>query len=477
MSARRRPEKADVQRLVVYPCEQKRSRQLILRVKDPAKARSFLRALVQQRLITDASLPADKARGPQLNIGFTFHGLRALGLDRRYLRVFQEKAPAFAEGAPRRAGRHLADTAASAAKGWEKSFREDRAHVLLTLHADTKEEIVQLTEKLTALPGKDGLGNWTKPLGAKHLPRVHGYRTVHFGLRDFISEPLIHGFLPEHPQWKAPEHKRINEPGEFLLGYWNDNGFNPWLLVNPLPAPNPWLPPLNPVQRAFFRNGSFGALRKMEQNEKAFRGYLAHWAEQLDVKSEYVKAKMTGRWEHGQLVKPGDIDPPGPPAAGENLDDFSFKDDPDGLGCPFGSHVRRMNPRNDPIAPSRLRPLIRRGMPYGPRYDEAAEAKGNSPERGLLALFFCASLEDQFEHLLAHWGHANPMGPANRGDSNDPLTGSHADPCAKLDIPVAGEDLRQLESFTRFVTTRGTLYAFFPGIAALGAIAAEPGAP
>ena len=86
-------------------------------------------------------------------------------------------------------------------------------------------------------------------------------------------------------------------------------------------------------------------------------------------------------------------------------------------------------------------------------------------------------IEDQFEHLLVEWGHANPMGPANRGDSDDPLIGTHGDARAMFDIPLADEELQQMQDFTRFVTTRGTLYAFFPGIAALHAIAAERRAP
>ena len=45
-------------------------------------------------------------------------------------------------------------------------------------------------------------------------------------------------------------------------------------------------------------------------------------------------------------------------------------------------------------------------------------------KRGLLGLFFCASLEDQFEHLLSQWGDATPMGPPNRGTAKDPFIGA-----------------------------------------------------
>jgi hypothetical protein len=127
-----------------------------------------------------------------------------------------------------------------------------------------------------------------------------------------------------------------------------------------------------------------------------------------------------------------------------------------------------MNPRADRIVPFRRRPLARRGMPYGPIYDRDEHGE---PERGLLGLFFCASLEDQFEHLVSEWGDSNPMGPANRGTAKDPLMGGHENTRALFDVPMPDEALRQVGQFTPFVRTRGTLYAFFPGLKALRMIA------
>src|SRR6185437_2753402 len=139
-----------------------------------------------------------------------------------------------------------------------------------------------------------------------------------------------------------------------------------------------------------------------------------------------------------------------------------------GTGCPFGAHIRRVNPRTDLIAPQRLRPLFRRGMAYGPAYDAA---KADEP-RGLMGLFFCASLEDQFEVVMSQWVEAAPMGPPGRGGAKDPLVGHHdvddaAVGAAYLEVPQAGGPAAQLRGMTPFVTTRGTAYAFFPGRTAL----------
>jgi deferrochelatase/peroxidase EfeB len=340
---------------------------------------------------------------------------------------------------------------------------------------------------LRQIPGASGLSGWARPFDGRHLSTVDGrplpkdkdIRVEHFGFRDGISNPVIKGFPPDPSQSHAP--------GEFLLGYWNDEKFNPWLLVDPWPKPNPRPRTLNPASALteFFRNGSFGALRKLEQDVEGFRASVERWAVQLgggqDLEKwkEYVRAKLSGRWWNGAVLRPGESEPPVRPGGNSpaselcgyllspKLNDFDFSGDPRAHGCPFGAHIRRMNPRGDPVAPSRKRPLIRRGMPYGPEYDQEHRSK----PRGLLGLYFCASLEDQFEHLLSEWGNANPMGPDNRGDSKDPLVGNHQDRRAFFDIPMLGEPLRQLDGFNRYVTTRGTLYAFFPSVGTIGRIA------
>lgn len=461
------PEKADVQALITYGYTLDRSRHFVLRVQQPARAREFIAGLVAAGYVTDASLDVnavlqikDKGRCP-VNIGFTYRGLVELGLPIPYLYVFREKAAAFTEGAFLRAAQYLADTGPSAAEWWEPSFGPHSAHVLLSVHADEVDDLEKMTRELQAIDGADGLENWRAPLDAAHLSKRKDWRTAHFGLRDGIANPRICGFH------EAATHA----PGELLLGYPNDKRFNPWLLINPWPQQNPWLLPVAHIDPCFFRNGSFGALRMMQQDEGRFRAFLAQWAKRLGVGEDYVKAKMAGRWENGNLVRPGEME--GRAQPDNDLDGFDFSDDAEGEGCPFGAHIRRMNPRADLVVPFRRRPLMRRGMPYGPAYEDN-EQPGIA--RGLIGLFFCASLEDQFEHLLAEWGNANPMGPYNRGNAKDPLMGNHENPKAVFDLPMPEDKLRQLEGLTPFVTTRGALYAFFPGCAALAMLPKLAGA-
>ena len=489
MSAPARPLLLDeVQSLIVEGYRHHRCRYFMLTVQDARSARGFLAALVKEDWVESAAGHPGKGsaapaggrpgRATPVSVGIGFPGLRALRLKPRYLDPLQSNATAFYEGAACRSASRLADTGASASRYWDPRFERDRAHVLLAVHGENTAALDQAQSALTALAGAgfrpDG---WRGGLDACHLKQTHAAvqrRVVHFGFVDGISKVFIKG-VPKHDRLDAGR-RRAHEPGEFLLGYPNDKGYNPWLLADAPPDLD--LPPrrlgdtampsgLHPSD--FFRGGSFAAFRDMAQDEPAFRGYTDARAELLGVSGDYLRAKMLGRWQHGPVVLPGhDAAPPPaghPPAT---LDDFDFSQDVDGLGCPFGSHVRRMNPRADGVVPFRRRPLIRRGMPYGPLY---APGEAHGVRRGLFGLFLCASLEDQFEHLVSEWGDASPMGTPNKGSSKDPLIGNHTHGTAPFDIPMGDGPQRQLDGMGPFITTRGTVYLFFPGLQALRAMA------
>jgi hypothetical protein len=188
----------------------------------------------------------------------------------------------------------------------------------------------------------------------------------------------------------------------------------------------------------------------------------------------FIRAKLLGRWDDGRVVQAKDTmdsGPTGPSVAAA----FDFAGDQTGRGCPFGAHIRRMNPRDDPVVPIRRRPILRRGMPYGQAYLRD-DCQNDGQDRGLLGLFFCASLEHQFEHLVGQWANDTPMGPNNRGNARDPLIG-HNDPARHVyDIPLSDTTALALRWLTPFVTTKGTLYAFFPSLSAIKQLA-EPPAP
>ena len=457
-------QKRQVQRLALRGYDFDASSHLVLEVKDASHARKFLGSVLRERdWLTFGERDrvrkdgGEDDREPAVSIGFTYRGLQALGVPDRYLNELRVKAPAFCEGAPARAALRLGDAGPCAAERWEPMFAFDRAHVLISIHGPSRGAVDAMAERLAdTAGGRAGFKGWEGALPAEHLTQDKRNRTVHFGFRDNLARPRI-------VEGEFEPSKLRHHAGELVLGYLNDAKFNRWDDGCGL----------RDVAQ-FFRNGSFAVLRKIEQNEEAFDNYLNQQADDLDVKTDYLKAKLCGRWPNGARVTPGhELAEPSEP---KQEDCFDFTDDTEGFGCPFGAHIRRTNPRGDSIAPARLRPLFRRGMPYGPKY--CAETKHK--KRGLIGLFFCASIEDQFEIVMSEWVEKKPMGPRNLGNSKDPLVGHHDDE-AFFHIPKENGPGIKLTGFEPFVTTRGTLYALFPSLSALRGIArmesaASPGA-
>ena len=443
---------------------------LLLKVADGVKARRLIGALVADDTITFGTRGKAERLHVAVNIGFTQRGLYRLGLSQRHRRVLELHAPAYSEGATPRAARRLGDSGKSAPERWDAAFAAARADVLLSVHGTNLNEAHSTADKLAGRDGaKLAFSGWDAAdrIEAEHLVSAEkkfgreNVRSVHFGFVDNLTGPVI----------RAQASDRRGEPhapGELLLGHANDEAFNRFGPSETVPAD----------VAAFFRNGSFAVLRRIEQHE----GELNTWLQEQSTRHapatpEYLKAKLCGRWPNGALLRPGAATQPA--LATEDLAPFDFGADPRGEGCPFGAHIRRTNPRKDRIFPPRLRPLFRRGMPYGPLYNK--EQPGAS--RGLIGLFFCASIDDQFEHLMSEWVEKRPMGPPNRGAAKDPLIGNHDEPDAEFHIPLANADPMVLGGPTGgpalepFVTTRGTLYALFPSRAALDAIALLEGVP
>ena len=449
----------EVQRLALsgYPFDL--SDHLILKVTDADKARAFIADLLQPGGVTFSDRDdTDRA----INIGFTYHGLQALGVPDPYLQQLQNKAGAFCEGARSRAAHRLGDTGPSAAERWDPMFGTDDADVVISIHGEDRRTVNSMVKELMESPdAREGFdAHWkSSRIPAKHLdggtdPDGRKIRLVHFGYRDNIARPII-------AREDVARSGQCHNPGELLLGYLNDENFNRWDDGQ-----------TSADVTRFFRNGSFAAFRKIQQHEDKFNEFLHEQVARFEeghphVTADYLKAKMCGRWLNGAPVKPGfDTEPK---LNGAPPDDFDFKDDSKGFGCPFGAHIRRTNPREDPIRPMRKRPLFRRGMPYGPGYEVKEDE-----ERGLLGLFFCASLEDQFEHVMLEWVEKKPMGPPDPGNAKDPLIGQHDEVASIFRIPQQnGADI-ELPAFKQFVTTRGTLYLLFPSLTALREIAGIP---
>jgi Dyp-type peroxidase family len=418
---------SSVQRIVLRGLGQQCVRHYLLSVRQPARARAFLRSVAKQ--VPSASQPRGET---SVTVAVTYSGLQALQLREEYLSAFRRLAPAFVEGAAARAAAHLGDTGRNESPAWQQQFLSSRTHVVLSVYAESDAGC----EKLAASLRKDSeesnsVSGWEAALAGKQSGSGSDRREP-FGFRDGISQPTVKRV---HLDWAQRNPPSLHvEAGEFLLGHANEDGSNRWS-DEEVPAP----------VREFVRDGSFMALRKMRQDVAAFNELPAE-----------VRAKMCGRWPNGALVREGETVQPAQAPGDGDANRFDFKHDPLGYGCPFASHIRRMNPRSDVVIPPRKRVLMRRGMPY---------AEGN--EVGLLGVFVCADLERQFEFLLNNWTRTVPAQPDDRVP--DPLIGARDGERAVFPIPQRTGH-RPGEPFSSFVTTRGTLYGFFPSLRALAAL-------
>jgi hypothetical protein len=163
---------------------------------------------------------------------------------------------------------------------------------------------------------------------------------------------------------------------------------------------------------------------------------------------------------------------------------FAYAQDPQGLLCPVGSHIRRSNPRDALIAGKRQDSLdvvarhqiIRRGRPY---HDEGLDEHGRE-QQGMLFVALNANIRSQFEFIQHTWLNSTKFG--GHYDSKDPLVGDNPDAVAPPpekpgESPVRPEPCsvtlpgfpvsQRIEALTRFVEVRGGAYCFLPGIKAL----------
>ena len=378
-----------------------------------------------------------------LNVHLTYRFLQKIGTRASVLR---ELPSAFREGMAPRACSMLGDAGRNAPEHWEWPFRERRVDAMVSLHVDDERSIQGLrAQALREVFHRPGVELLREETGGK----LDGDRE-HFGFRDGIGQPHIHGVSPQRATGVIEGLGVPEVPaGEFVLGY-----------------------PCAGVQRAarvlpggLGDHSSFLVYRKLSQDVGAFRRFLAR-SRSTPGQQDQLAAWMVGRWPNGASL----VQHPVRMGAVEDreLDDFNYADDPDGRICPLGSHARRMNPRNRRTASHKHR-IVRRGMPYGsPLSCDTTENDGL--DRGLLFQAYNSSIEEQFEFLQRMWvGNGNFAGLASYED--DPLIGGRG---------ATGSSLLRVEpsrigGIPRFVTVLGGEYFLTPGRGALERILAGRG--
>jgi cytochrome P450/deferrochelatase/peroxidase EfeB len=410
-------------------------------------------------------------------------------------------------------GRNLGDQGKDDAHNWRWS--DATAEAVLFVYSETPEDLAYSCDVHSALVQNYGGTVLHRLDCAPANPEKPDFE--HFGYRDGIAQPVIKG---TGRATRGAPARDILEPGEFILGYANGQGFFP---PSPIMAaesdPERALPVLSAnmlsrypdfgdrkfgdAARDLGRNGSFVVIRELAQDVDGFEKFVEQKAAELRGETEapdgaryrelykligqypdkqWVKAKLMGRWPNGRPLVGNPVNTPSPAAhdpdaakcfAAETENDFSFgAEDPHGYACPFAAHIRRANPRDskqpgDPkeqLITNRHR-LLRRGRAY-----LRPDAIGGV-EKGLLFVSLCADLERQFEFVQQIWsnsadfhGLSHEPDPISGSDAPDLQTGCPADRNFTIPTPAGPIKLRNMQSF---VQVKAGGYFFLPSRSAL----------
>lgn len=477
--------------------------------KDQAAAKAWLRDMAPGICFGHAPDPHQVCQ-----IAVSAQGLRSLGLSEAELEEFNFP---FVQGMghPERA-RALGDIGEDAPEQWTwGSTADDRAvDAVMFVYvgdgakadagtpaqqkADAKKMETALKAAIKALASsvQGAGGKLVQTVVTTNLSTRKGkgkYDTVPkepFGFGDGVSQPRVAGLERGIAPVLGEQH--LMAAGEFILGYPDNRANRP--LSPSLEAardPSALLPALNPdhdrtdyvdltesgisKRRDIGKNGSYIVVRQIEQKVKAFKDYSARMATELkdhpglpqgltdEQRQLYLEAKLVGRWQDGTSMvrfpqEPGTGwrgDKPCPPD-----NDFRLgSDDPTGEACPFGSHVRRSNPR-DSLTPGSEEQLsivnrhriLRRGRFYK-----------DGDKEGLLFVCANADIERQFEFIQQTWSLAAHF-HGLKGEV-DPILGRGGDQ-GKMTIPTPAAPifLNDIPDITKVV---GGEYFFLPSKAAL----------
>ena len=426
----------DIQHILLTRTPAMTGRYEFLTFDTPEGGRAWLSALLDRvQSAADATETMDSSRR-WITLAFTWTGLRALGVPEDALATFPDE---FREGMAARAD-ILGDTGPNAPQHWVGGLAGDDVHAIAILFARDDDEHRRCVGEHDKLVDRcDGVRTLSYLDLNAHPP--FNYAHDHFGFRDRLSQPVIKG-SGEEP---TPGSGEALEPGEFILGYPDEDG-----PVDDIPQPS-----------VLSRNGSYMAYRRLQEHVGRFRAYLADNADTPGAQ-ELLAAKFMGRWRSGApLVLAPTADDPDLGADPMRNNDFNYKDmDPFGYACPLGSHARRLNPRDTAHNMNRRR-MIRRGATYGPALPDGAPEDGE--DRGIAAFIICASLVRQFEFAQNVW--INDKTFHELGNEHDPICGTQD---GTFDFTVPKRPIRKVhKGIPAFTTLRGGAYFFLPGVTAL----------
>ena len=529
------------------------ARYLLLEISNAQLAKDHLNSLIETH-ITDAEeiRSINRSNGEMyktaVQIAFTGRGLKRLELPDDVLCTFSRE---FLEGMsydypdPRNPNARikerptlLGDVGSNDPENWHWGSADKPVDCVLMLYANNQLMLDELT-------------NAVYPGTATGLKLVHSADTYtynpnkspkeHFGFMDGISQPIVAGF-PKSDDEKYKDN--LVNSGEFILGHGNAyNTFSPRPFVEKNKVNKDLhelrLTPQNEMKSGkisdLFRkkpdpdkqvdrdkkdlgmNGTYLVFRQMEQHVERFWNYMYHHSREdaPTVVDRAIKlaSKMVGRWPEGQSLAV----PRKESAVKADLNNFKYNDkDKYGLGCPFGAHIRRANPRDQvhagrdakvSLEMSNKHRMLRRGKLYGDpldpdfniekmidmvkdlsfetdnELDPAGNPKDRSDKkiveikRGIHFICLVSDISRQFEFVQSVWANTRTFG--NLDNEVDPIISlrhkNDDEPYADFTTPQPNIRNRY-KAVPEFTNVIGGAYFFMPGFKTLRYLLGETAA-
>src|SRR5690349_12465074 len=213
----------DIQHILLARAPALAARYEFLSFRDPAAGGRWLSGIlptVRSAAAARASVEEDRR---WVTVGFTWNGLRALGVDAASLDTFPEE---FKQGMVARA-EVLGDTGANHPDHWVGGLASPNLHAIVILFASDVAERARCVQEHQQYAARFPDVAALSTLDLEAIPPL-GQAHEHFGYRDRLTTPSIEGIGDIATPGSGPPLKA----GEFFLGYTDESGFTP-----PLPQP------------------------------------------------------------------------------------------------------------------------------------------------------------------------------------------------------------------------------------------------
>jgi deferrochelatase/peroxidase EfeB len=472
---------------------------LLIKIRDRQAACSWL-----SNAPISTAVKLEQPPATAVQVAFTREGLEALGVEETVVVGFSAEFLSGMTGQPSRS-RRLGDVNANSPEYWRWGGSEKAPHLLLMLYAK---------------PGQ--LESWKEsmkgPLWGTAFEELDCLATTNlsgaepFGFKDGISQPTLDWKRRRTPSGDQLEYGNVASLGEFLLGYPNEYGkYTGRPLLDSGTPHSETLPFAEdaPEKHDLGRNGAYLVFRHLQQDVQGFWKFIDQQPKRDALNPERFAESMVGRRLNGDPLTVGtqSIEGIDPQTAGQNQ--FTFDSDPDGVHCPLGAHIRRVNPRNadlpagstgligrllhtlgfgnsgfrdDVMASTRFHRLLRRGREYGPMLtrQQAVSGPTDTAEHGIHFICIVANILRQFEFVQNAWVMGTKFDAMT--EESDPLLGNRKPipGCPHTDtfsVPQEAGLRDRIRDVPQFITVRGGAYFFLPSIRALRYFARAGGTP